>query len=412
MPFIVSSAAKLSRQSMSASILLDLSHTSHTRARTGIQRVARALARELTGEAEPVCFDPYERRWRPLDPWERRLLESDTPGRGRSAHWPLAARGRGWWRRVRDRPAPLRPREGGWGVLVPEIFSPAVNAALPALFAAATGPRVALFNDAIALKLPELNPPGTVARFPAYLQELLAFDGIAAISEESRDSLLDYWRWLGVSRTPPVAAIPLGIDPPPAPLHVASAGAPAKDAAPIVLSVGTLEGRKNHLALLDASERLWAGGRRFELQLIGLTQARTGRAAAARIDALRAAGRPIRYDGPADESTLEAAYAACAFTVYPSLAEGFGLPVAESLARGRPCVCLGRGALGEIARGGGCLSLDTVTPAALETAIGRLLDSPALVAELGATARQRTFRTWSEYAAAVTRWMRDLPLRR
>jgi glycosyltransferase involved in cell wall biosynthesis len=396
---------------MSASILLDLSHTSHTRARTGIQRVARALARELVGEADSVCFDPYERRWRPLDPWERRMLESDTPGRGRRAQWPLAARGRGWWRRVRDRPAPLRPREGGWGVLVPEIFSPAVNAALPTLFAAATGPRVALFNDAIALKLPELSPPGTVARFPAYLQELLAFDGIAAISEESRDSLLDYWRWLGATRTPPVAAIPLGIDPPPAPLDVAAV-ARSDSPSPIVLSVGTIEGRKNHVALLEACERLWARGRRFELRLIGLTQARTGRAAAARIDALRAAGRPIRYDGPADESALEAAYAACAFTVYPSLAEGFGLPVAESLARGRPCVCLGSGALGEIARGGGCLPLDAVTPAALEEAIGRLLDSPALVADLGATARRRTFRTWSEYAAAVTGWMRDLPLRR
>ena len=56
------------------------------------------------------------------------------------------------------------------------------------------------------------QPAKTVARFPAYLHKLLAFDGIAAVSADSRDSLLDYWRWLGVRATPPVQAIPLGVD--------------------------------------------------------------------------------------------------------------------------------------------------------------------------------------------------------
>lgn len=50
---------------MPATILLDLSHTSHTRARTGIQRVARSLWRELGPAAAPVTFDPHERTWRP-----------------------------------------------------------------------------------------------------------------------------------------------------------------------------------------------------------------------------------------------------------------------------------------------------------------------------------------------------------
>jgi len=88
-------------------------------------------------------------------------------------------------------------------LLVPEVFSPAVAAALPALVAATHGPRVALFHDAIALRFPELTPPKTVARFPAYLRELLMFDGIAAVSEDSRQSLLEYWRWLGLGPTKP-----------------------------------------------------------------------------------------------------------------------------------------------------------------------------------------------------------------
>ena len=227
------------------------------------------------------------------------------------------------------------------------MFSPEVAAALPALLASVPGPRAALFHDAIALKFPELTPAKTVARFPAYLQELLQFDGIAAISEDSRQSLLDYWRWLEAPHPPPVTVIPLGIEPPP---PSSARHAPSPLQLPVILSVGSLEGRKNHVALLDACERLWSAGTTFELRLIGLAHPQTGRAALEKIRALQAMGRPLCYDGPVDDATLEAAYAGCAFTVYPSLIEGFGLPVLESLARGKPCVCSGQGALGESAR--------------------------------------------------------------
>lgn len=73
---------------MPATILLDLSHTSHTRARTGIQRVARSLWRELGPAAAPVTFDPHERTWRPLDPWELKNLSTDSFSQKRGASWP------------------------------------------------------------------------------------------------------------------------------------------------------------------------------------------------------------------------------------------------------------------------------------------------------------------------------------
>jgi glycosyltransferase involved in cell wall biosynthesis len=278
---------------------------------------------------------------------------------------------------------------------------------LPTLFAAVAGPRVALFHDAIALKFPELTPAKTVGRFPAYLQELLAFDGIAAISDESRDSLRDYWRWLGVASSPPVETIPLAIDPAPA-----MAPAAANSARPVVLSVGSIEGRKNHLVLLDACEQLWAQGAAFELHLVGLAHPQTGRAALDRIRELQAAGRPLRYDGPVTDAALESAYAACAFTVYPSLIEGFGLPVVESVARGKPCLCSARGAIGESARGGGCLTLDPLDALHLAQAIDRLLRHPPELAALADAARQRRFQTWPDYATTLLAWMKTLPRRR
>ena len=388
-------------------LLLDLSHTSHTRARTGIQRVARAIHRELEGRCEAVCFDPYEGAWRPLEPWEERNLTAADPASGRGARWPLGARVRGRARAFLHRTPPLEaPRpgdKGPVGVIVPEIFSADAAAGLPALFAAARGPRVALFHDAIALQFPEYTPRSTSARFPGYLRDLLQFDGVAAVSEDSRRCLVDYWAWLGAARTPQVAAIPLGIDTP----RANPPPAPAGDV-PTVLCVGSIEGRKNHAALLDACESLWSRGARFELRLIGLANPETGAPALERIERLRAAGLPVRYAGPEGDGALEAAYGECAFTVYPSIAEGFGLPVAESLVRGRPCLCRTEGALGEIAAGGGCMSLGAAGAGEIAAAMGVLLASPYELALLGAAARARRFKGWAQYAGELLAWMGTL----
>jgi len=245
-----------------------------------------------------------------------------------------------------------------------------------------------------------------VRRLPAYLRELLRFDGIAANSEDSAASLRDYWTWLGVSDTPVVQAIPLGLDPVPPGPRPAPAGTP-----PRILCVGTIEGRKNHLALLEACAALWQEGGKFELQLIGLPRADTAGAALARIAALQAAGHPLFYEGPANDDALHTAYRNCAFTVYPSLIEGFGLPVLESLQHGKPCLCSGRGALGESAQGGGCVPLERMDAPSLAAALRRLLKEPAELVALSAAARGRKFRTWHDYTRNLGAWMDTLPRR-
>ncbi|HYP16765.1 MAG TPA: glycosyltransferase family 1 protein, partial [Opitutus sp.] len=380
-------------------LLIDLTHTSHTPARTGIQRVARALHQNLTGRALPVTRDPFLGAWRPLEAWELANLARSRGGHKRKAEWPRLAKWRGRLRRALGR-TPRHAVQGEFdGLIAPELFGPRVARDYPKLFPHVRGPRVALFLDAIPLRFPELTPPGTVARFPAYLQELLMFDGIAAISEESRDSLVSYWRWLGAANPPPVVALPLGVD--------EVAYQPARDTTaskpkPIVLSVGTLEGRKNHLALLDACEALWARGVVFELRIIGHVNAETGGAALARLRTLQSSGRPLRFDGPATDETIREAYAECAFTIYPSIAEGFGLPVIESLAHGTPCVCSACGALGEISRHGGCVPLESLDPSAIGAAIEDLLARPAELAQLSVAARQRRFKSWADYTRELT----------
>src|ERR1019366_7036893 len=151
-------------------LLLDLTHTSHTRARTGIQRVTRAFHRELGSAAIAVTHDPFLGAWRPLEPWELTNLTANEAGAVRGARWPWTARWRGRWRRATGQAAALALRGDHAGFLTAEVFSPSVAASLPKIF-----PRVAVFHDAIALRFPELSPAGTVARFPGYLQELLRF---------------------------------------------------------------------------------------------------------------------------------------------------------------------------------------------------------------------------------------------
>ncbi len=381
--------------------LLDLSHTSHTRARSGIQRVSRALYRELTRHQNTlaITWDPYAKAWRELNAAEVGNLEATAPATSRGARWSWSQKLQGTIQRWQGTVSSLPPASG---LIVPEIFSPAVASALPRL--KAHQPRIAIFHDAIALKLPDLSPSGTVARFPSYMQELLQFDGIAAVSDESRQTLQDYWQWLGVTRQPPVQTIPLGLD------QFESPDALSTDpSSPVVLCVGSIEGRKNHLALLEAAERLWSDNHKFTLRMIGLANKQTGQSALLKIRSLQDAGHPLEYDGAVDEATLQAAYASCAFTVYPSMMEGFGLPVLESLARGKPCICSAHGALGESARPGGAIALDEVSPAALQGAIARLLQNPAEISQLSTAASHRTYRSWSQYSANLLAWMESLP---
>src|SRR5438067_454488 len=113
---------------MTAPVLLDLSHTSHTRARTGIQRVARALRSALNDRAMPITHDPYLGAWRPLERWEEANLTATAPAKARGARWPLAAKLAGRLGRMKGGRG-ISSSLGSVsvsGLLVPEVFSAAV----------------------------------------------------------------------------------------------------------------------------------------------------------------------------------------------------------------------------------------------------------------------------------------------
>ncbi len=390
-------------------LLFDVTHTSHSTANTGVQRVTRELFRALRAitPVRPVLWDPFACAWREPDRHETDLLEtapSRRPSLRRGARWSWRQRWRGHLDRIRGNPRAVRGNASAF--LTTEIFSSTVWESYPHLWSRITGPRIAIFHDAIPLKLPYLTPRGTVRRFPAYLKQLRAFDGVAALSNASRKDLAGYWEWLGPEAGPPMTTIPPG-------LHLSAD--PSADSAeqaepPRILCVGSIEGRKNQATLLRACDQLWKDGESFHLDFVGIANRETGGEAIQLLDALREQGQPVTWHGPVREAELLRLYQACRFTVYPSYYEGFGLPVWESLRHGKPCICGTGGALAETARGGGCLTVESISdPFVLARAVRQLLRDSERRAALAAEARMRRFPTWEESAQKLLQWIESRP---
>lgn len=96
----------------------------------------------------------------------------------------------------------------------------------------------------------------------------------------------------------------------------------------------------------------------------------------------------VRFLGWVSTEMLEGLYAAAAVFVFPSLVEGFGLPVLEAMARGVPVACSGRGAMAEVA-GGAALPFDPESESAIAESIMRLLSDRELAGRLAREGRER-----------------------
>lgn len=121
-------------------------------------------------------------------------------------------------------------------------------------------------------------------------------------------------------------------------------------ARPAYLVVGTFEIRKNHRAILDAFDSLWSDGTDVCLLILGRPGFRAGDQMA-RVRSHREWGSRLFWATNASDGDLESWYRASRGVIMASFAEGFGLPVAEALARGKPAIVSDIPAHREIADG-------------------------------------------------------------
>jgi glycosyltransferase involved in cell wall biosynthesis len=216
------------------------------------------------------------------------------------------------------------------------------------------------------------------------------------ISQATADAVADRYPWAA----PKLTASPLGASP-------ALRPEPADDLPErFVLAVGTLEPRKNLPRLVEAYQALPEQLReRHPLLVAG----RVGWEAGETLEALEAVGAQIL--GRVSDARLAALYAHCTVFAYPSLAEGFGLPVLEAMQAGAAVLTSNVSSLPEV--GGDAVAYaDPTDTASIRAALEALLTDDARRADLGARARERAASfSWASHAEDTLRTLEHAALR-
>jgi len=361
-------------------VYLDVSDTLRSGWRAGIQRVVVGLAREL-GAADPdldlilvVWSDAHDRFRRATTDEVRSLLGPVLPLRpGRAGHSGVVVRSRlvvgaalrrlglrSAVRRVERRLAAARTPRIERDLLLDHLEPGSILLELDAVWnraepdrrtlygsLCAAGVRVVPFvHDLLPLEHPEWFVPELVEVFTETVAaQLEAADDVIVASSVTARAVHSAVRRLDTSQ-PSVHEVRLASD-----LEDRVPGQlvpelPQVRGSRYVLMVGTVEPRKNQLTVLAALDELDGSDDVEDLVLVIVGREGWRASEVASQLRRRALGRSVVWIEDADDLQLEALYAGARLLLAPSLAEGFGLPVAEALRHGVPVVASPMGAPG------------------------------------------------------------------
>lgn len=256
------------------------------------------------------------------------------------------------------------------------------------VFLPTRGKRIITVNDLFFLDSPDQADRGARRNFAGGVARAVeAADGIVAISEFSRRSILD--RFPAAEKR--IRVIPLGVDDEwraePAESDLARVREESAPSGPFLLFVGALEPRKNLVRLVEALKILHDRGRKVPLVIVGRPGGDSVRVREA-IGRL-GLGPMVKLLGYTDVASVRCLYRLASALVFPSLAEGFGLPVLEAMAGGLPVAASGTSAIPEVA-GGAALLFDPASPEDIADKVGRILDDGQLRRGLAEKGRQRS----------------------
>jgi glycosyltransferase involved in cell wall biosynthesis len=357
-------------------IYLDVTQMLGNRLHTGIQRVVRELARvgpEVAAQFHRNCrlvhaFGSrfFRLRFEHIDPTNRHLLfriaERKLGRRLLKRAYPLAS-------------TPIQPQVGdilltlnatwdhpSWGQAVAEFHQ--------------TGFVANILYDLTPYSHPQFHTPELTERFTRWLEQICRHsDHWIGISRHVATELKQYLTSApGNVPRPTVSAFRLGSNfgasvqtPPASPsLHVRpTLSAFLANRSATLLMVGTLEPRKNHGCVFQACRQLWTSGWNGQLLVIGR--------AGWKCDEIVQAARQLPPEralwlSDATDEELEFAYRHSRTLVFPSLEEGFGLPIVEALNQGTPVLASDHPVHQEVGRES-CLYFPANSPNQLATMI-------------------------------------------
>ncbi len=361
---------------------------------TGIQRVQLGLAEGILADpvaAEQARFVFLAERFGPLWTLAREDIEAIIAYCLHEPHDALRAEALVTGAMDRARPTHL-PSARVFFIMGAFWFWAGVPSALARLRAA--GLRIGvLVYDLIPLTHPEHTSEGTVAAFRQGLEEGAGlWDFALTISEFTAREL---GRQLAAIEAPPIPIrpVPLAhrISPPDKPDAQPLPGAFPEAVGDLrgqdyVLCVGTIESRKNHLALFQAWQILLREGLEPPpLVLVGRPGWRVTDLME-QLEATRFLGGRVRLVHGVSDPELEGLYRGCLFTIFPSFTEGWGLPVGESLALGKVCLAALEGATPEAASGF-AEPIDAFSPRDIAARVRHFVTDRAALEAVGARLR-------------------------
>lgn len=387
----------------------------------GLKRVevqfAQAALRRLNDRCGFMTFNRYGRTWETMEPDavhgllaaaqsnERGVLGAPRPsGLLRAAGRNLE---RGFRRGMRGLAHVVARRFGGHAkprftrgdtlLMLGDSWTRREMASVPALLRENDMRLIVLINDCIPHRFPHyFDSRDFVQAFLEFLEVSLRHAHL--ILHGSQSAAVDL-RAFAAERglpMPPLYKLAMGADLPnaaPSPPQRVQAWLRGR---PFALSVSTIQIRKNHQLLFNLWRRFLADGiAPMPLVLCGSP----GWIARDLVDSVRrdrALADLVLIADDVDDDGLAWLYGQCAFTLYPSLYEGWGLPIAESLGYGKPCIASNASSMPEVAQGLATL-LDPLDFAAWRAQVSDLMTNPARraaeIARIGADYRMVT---WAE----------------
>lgn len=256
---------------------------------------------------------------------------------------------------------------------------------------------VGVIYDLVPLNLPQYSSEVTVKDYnkKSLNKAIRLYDHWLSISENTKKDLLDYTKKqdLELSKDA-ISTIRLGSDidvnGPTNPLKIKG-----KELKNFVLCVGTLEPRKNQYLIYQAVKRSLELGKDLPTILLAGRSGWLSEDLAYMLKNDKSIKGKLLWRQQVDDRTMRWLYKNCMFTLYPSHYEGWGLPVAESLVYGKPCIAARNSSVPEIAGD----SIDYVSPHSADDLMQMILKYSSNKDVLkAATKKAQSFRqtTWEE----------------
>jgi glycosyltransferase involved in cell wall biosynthesis len=255
-----------------------------------------------------------------------------------------------------------------------------------------------IFYDDVILKLPDIYQPDVV-NFTNYVKFILSTaDYILPISNYSYNNLLEHKKIFGIDKSITIKPCIL-----PGEFTSSPRIMEYKTYARYqILCVSIIAQRKNQLSLITAVQNLQ---KKYDIELILVAENISGRPADTEyyqtiIDTIKGNPNIQLLIGTVDDIALSNYYKSCYLTVYPSIEEGFGLPILESIWYCKPCICMNYGAMAEVGQIG-CIRVNNNNE--FENAIERILTDKTVLENLVSEIKSSKIRTWQEYADDIAK---------